>query len=69
MVRKQQPPAASVRTARRRKAVRQTLRPAVAPTRSPPEDEASIPPVATDDLAPFDENDLRALRSGWHFVE
>ncbi len=69
MIRKQQTPTASVRTARRRKAIRQTLRPAVAPTRSPAEDEAPIPPVAPDDLEPFDENDLRALRSGWHFVE
>ncbi|KMO33232.1 hypothetical protein VQ03_25335 [Methylobacterium tarhaniae] len=69
MIRKPPPPTASVRTARRRKAIRQTLRPAVAPTRSPPEEEAPVPPVATDDLAPFDESDLRALRSGWHFVE
>ncbi len=69
MIRKHPTPTASVRTARRRKAIRRTLRPAVAPTRSPPEEEAPIPPVATDDLVPFDESDLRALRSGWHFVE
>ncbi len=69
MIRKQPARTASVRAARRRKAIRQTPRPAVAPTRAPPEDEAPIPPVAQDDLAPFDESDLRALRSGWHFVE
>ncbi len=43
MIRKPPPPTASVRTARRRKAIRQTLRPAVAPTRSPPEEEAPVP--------------------------
>lgn len=69
MMRKQPTKTASIRAARRRKAIRQTLRPAVAPKRSRPEDEAPMPPVPTDDLAPFDENDLRALRSGWHFVE
>ncbi|SEP50339.1 hypothetical protein SAMN04487843_13625 [Methylobacterium sp. ap11] len=69
MIRKHPTHTASVRTARRRKAIRHTLRPAVVPTRSPPEDEVPIPPVTPDDLEPFDENDLRALRSGWHFVE
>ena len=69
MIRKQPTRTASVRTARRRKAIRQTLRPAVAPTRSPLEDEAPISPVATEALEPFDESDLRALRSGWHFIE
>lgn len=69
MIREQQTHTASVPTARRRKAIRQTLRPAVAPTRSPPEDEGPIPPVTTEALEPFDESDLRALRSGWLFVE
>ncbi len=69
MIRKQPTRTASVRAARRRKAIRQTLRPAVAPKRSRPEDEAPISPVPTENLEPFDESDLRALRSGWHFVE
>ncbi|KMO41730.1 hypothetical protein VQ03_12205 [Methylobacterium tarhaniae] len=69
MIRKQPTRTASVRTARRRKAIRTTLRPAVAPKRSHPEDEIPIPPVTADDLEPFDVDDLRALKSGWTFVE
>lgn len=66
----QHPPAktALIRTSRRRKAVRQTLRPAVAPAQSRPDDARPALPVATDDLALFDADDLRALRSGWAFV-
>ncbi|MFH6783292.1 MULTISPECIES: hypothetical protein [Methylobacterium] len=69
MIRHRPTRTASVRTARRRKAIRQKPRSAAAPKRSRPEDEIPIPPVTTEELEPFDVDDLRALRSGWHFVE
>ncbi|MCF4126803.1 hypothetical protein [Methylobacterium sp. SyP6R] len=59
----------ALRTARRRKAIRQTLRPAIVPAPPRPDDEIPISPVATEDLEPFDAEDLRALKSGWTFVE
>ncbi len=60
MIRKQPTRTSSIRAARRRKAILQTLRPAIAPTRTRPEDDAPISPVPTEDLEPFDESDLRA---------
>ncbi|AWB23066.1 hypothetical protein DA075_20955 [Methylobacterium currus] len=69
MIRQPPPKTSPARTARRRKAVRRTLGPAAAPTRPRPDEATPIPPVATADLEPLDEEDLRALRSGWTFVE
>ncbi len=69
MIRQPAPTTRPVRTARRRRAVQRTPGPAAAPTRPRPDDAIPVSPVATDDLEPLDEEDLRALKSGWTFVE
>jgi hypothetical protein len=50
-------------------AIRRTLGPAAAPARPRPDEAIPVSPVATDDLELLDEEDLRALTSGWTFVE
>ncbi|AWB23403.1 hypothetical protein DA075_22950 [Methylobacterium currus] len=67
MIRRYPTEATLARAARRHRAIRH--KPAPAPAQPRPDAPAPPAPAAAEEWEPFDEHDLRALRSGWGFVE